>query len=177
MRKSVQYVENQRNTEYSSLEKTQKVIIVSESKQPATALWHIDYTKHAHFIKEANPFLKRFKERYTEVNKKKISIQIGHYDSPEQFYVSKATPFLMQTTPFEEATKVSVKGFLSKRLRERICRDFNNLIQNWLIDTSALFTNYIIINGKKEHLLKQELIKEAIQRIIWSYFISEKNQG
>ena len=80
----------------------------------------------------------------------------------------------MLTTPTDNTIKIAVKGFLSKRLKEKIVNDFNSSLTEWSNNTQSLFLPFIMINGKKISTINVELVLEWIERIIWSYFIKKQ---
>jgi len=127
-------------------------------------IWQIDiFTPTEKFIKEAVPF------HLNKTKNQKVSVYVNSYDQETSFYLNKSDPISLLSIPTENAVKIGVKGFMSQRLKERIVRDFNSSLQEWLQNTHSLFLPFIMINGKKVSTIDIPLVLEWIEQIIWSY--------
>ena len=138
---------------------------------PSEQLWHIDiYSLTEKFIKEARPF-----PPPNKTAKQKVTVYVNTFEEKQTFYLNKSDPIGLTTIPTENAIKIGVKGFMSRRLKERITTDFNILLQEWLQKTHSLFLPFIMINGKKVSTIDVQMVLEWIEQIIWSYKNSTSN--
>lgn len=118
------------------------------------------------FILESNPFYRNLKE----VPKKTIKAYIDIYNTNTLLYLNKSDPISLSSTPLENATHLCVKGFVSKNLRDKIIKDFNNTLKEWRDATESLFLPYVVIKDKKTIYIDIDLVLVWIERLIWSYY-------
>lgn len=69
----------------------------------------------------------------------------------------------------EHNVRIKIRGFLSKRLQQRIIKDFNVWARNWIHKTGGIFLKYICVKDKKQSYMSSELAIDTIERIIWNY--------
>ena len=121
------------------------------------------------FILESNPFIKALKETPT----KKIKAFVDIYNSNTLFYLNKSEPICLSETGQENSTKISIKGFVSKKLKEKIIKDFNSSIHEWRDSTESLFLPYVLIKDIKTPYIDIDNALIWIERLIWSYYLKQ----
>ena len=144
------------------------VKLVEENKT-TDLLWTADlFSKDITFINQANPFL----DNYVSRPSKKVKASICPIDEQfSTFYLIKTENIHLTTEKTDLALKINIRGFLSQKLKERIIIDFNNWLNTWTNKTAFLFLQFIIINGKPVHYISSDLAIDALERIIWSYYL------
>jgi hypothetical protein len=73
----------------------------------------------------------------------------------------------------EHDVRLKIRGFLSKRLQQRIIKDFNVWARFWINKTGGVFLKYICLKDKKQSYIPVELALIAIERLIWYYRIEK----
>jgi len=153
-----------RRTDPLTYSETVPVTIIS-STRTLNSSWTIQNNEDP-FVLESNPFHHNLKE----APKKTIKAHVDIYKTHTLFYLNKSDPISLSSTPLEQATHLCVKGFVSKKLRDRIIKDFNNTLKEWRYATESLFLPYVVIKDKKTSYIDIDLALIWIERLIWSYY-------
>jgi len=161
-------IEFQRWTEYAKSQNQIKIRLVAKCSTTET-FWNINHTPKNPFIMESCPFL----TNYTKEAKKKITVQYNSYDKPTLYLSKTAYPPTLSAEPLENSTNITIIGQTSHRLRRRLANDFNDWLTNWLESTHGIFLPFLIINGTRKPTIPNELVAEALRRIVWSYYKPE----
>jgi len=141
----------------------------SESKPNVEIIETITYPEKTHHFIEYYSLISQFggHDPLVEYPKPQKKIQV-EFNKNGILYFDKTRLSRLSNSDSKE---IYIRGFVSKRLLEVIIRDFNAWSDAWLARTCGLFLKYKAVESSVVQYISSEIVVEAIQRIIWKYFI------